>query len=264
MNKMVEKELTIEELKKISLDILDEVHFFCEQNHLRYILFSGSLLGCIRHKGFIPWDDDIDIAMPREDYEIFAKKFSSNKYTFIDYENESWYYLPWGKVADLATIKYEPVHVKKNRFGVDIDIYPCDYIETIEQGIFLKDKINKIDKKRGHSIRLFNKNLIKNFFTLFYRGKHTKYCRQETSLSAMFNKGPRNFIFRNCNFSKAQDIYPIDMFDNRILADFEDRKYYIPVKYDEILKLRYGDYMKLPKKEDQIPHHINKTYYLNK
>lgn len=254
--------LNVDDVKRISLEIMDEIHAFCVKNKLRYILFSGTLLGCIRHKGFIPWDDDIDIAMPREDYEVFAKTFKSDRCAFVNHENFSSHYLPWGKVADLNTLKIEPVSVKKEKYGVDIDIYPCDYIETIEQGQYLKNKIGKIDKKRGHSVRLYNKNIIKNFFTIFYRGKHIKYCEKETKLSMQYNNGPKNFIFRNCPFSSAEDIYPIDMFDNKTLMNFENKQYFVPNKYDEILTKRYGDYMTPPNKADQSPHHLYEAYFL--
>ncbi|MCQ2975602.1 MAG: LicD family protein [Bacteroidales bacterium] len=260
---MIGKELTIDQVKSISMDILDEVHSFCVKNNLRYSLFSGTLLGCIRHKGFIPWDDDIDIAMPREDYEIFARTFKSDKYEFINHEKCSWYYLPWGKVADLSTIKNEPVYVKKEKYGVDIDIYPCDYIETIEQGKYLKKKLGKIDRARGHSVRLYNKNIIKNFFTLFYRGKHIKYCFKENSISSQFNSGKHMYFFRNNAFSKSDDIYPIELFDNTILMPFENRKYLVTSLYDKVLTIRYGDYMKPPAdSNERKPHHLNNTRFI--
>lgn len=260
---MVNRELSIDDVKNISLQIMDEVHNFCIEHNLRYSLFSGTLLGCIRHKGFIPWDDDIDIAMPREDYEIFAKTFKSKRFEFINHENCNWYYLPWGKVADLSTLKIEQVHVKKEKYGVDIDIYPCDYIETIEQGKYLKQKLAKIDRSRGHSIRLFDKNIIKNFLTLFYRGKHHKYCVKENCVSSQFNLGKHMYFFRNNSFSKSDDIYPIELFNSLVLMPFEDRKYYVTELFDEVLTIRYGDYMKPPANvEERKPHHLNRTYFI--
>lgn len=256
------KPLTAEDVKRISLEIMDEIHKFCVENNIRYTLFSGTLLGCVRHGGFIPWDDDIDIAMPRDDYERFAKTFKSTRCCFTDYRNAKWHYLPWGKVSDYNTFKIEPVHVKKESLGVDVDIYPCDFIEFKEQGYTLKKKLKKIDLKRGHSIRLYDKNIIKNFLTLFYRRKHSYYCKLENLLSCKYNNGCKKYIFRNNSFSKSDDIYPIDLFDKRTLAKFENRLYFVSDKYDEILKIRYGDYMVLPAESERKTHHLSKIYFL--
>ena len=116
------QEISTEELKKIQLDILDEVTKFCEQKNIRMSLGYGTLLGAIRHKGYIPWDDDVDILMPYPDYKRFLKEFVGYKDNLIvQYMgNDSSYRFTFAKVYDNRTLLLE----KTIRTGVYIDIYP--------------------------------------------------------------------------------------------------------------------------------------------
>ena len=95
----------IQELRQIQMGILDEVHRFCEAHGLRYFLSSGTLIGAVRHKGYIPWDDDIDIYMPRKDYEEFLQAYTSDSghYRAINPQTENHYYYTFAKVVDLRT-----------------------------------------------------------------------------------------------------------------------------------------------------------------
>ena len=116
------KRIPEEEYKKIGIDILLAVHEFCEKRNLKYVLFYGTLLGAIRHDGYIPWDDDIDIAMPREDYETFIRDFDTTDYGVKSCFVDKGYYLPWAKVYDKKTIKREPIYVSKHfEIGFNID-----------------------------------------------------------------------------------------------------------------------------------------------
>ena len=105
-------EIKLDELKKIQLDILVFIDDFCEKNNINYWIDCGTLLGAVRHKGYIPWDDDIDIGMLREDYDKFMKIFNNccnnSKYKFISYETDKNWPFPFGKVLDITTVLYEP------------------------------------------------------------------------------------------------------------------------------------------------------------
>ena len=127
VNQNIMKEISLNELRKIQIDILDKVHNFCIQNNITYFLSSGTLLGAIRHGGYIPWDDDIDLYMPRESYERFINiyKDDSHDTRVITLYNNKEYYYPFAKVEDTNSIVIENVPEKFN-IGINIDIFPID------------------------------------------------------------------------------------------------------------------------------------------
>ena len=133
MNDLTVKELTIEELKAVELNILKDVAKFCEKHDIKYFLCGGTLLGAIRHKGFIPWDDDIDIAMPREDYERFFKLYNSSntRYHADSLENNPNWHMSFGRVGDTATVLYEhTLKEKYKEYHAFIDVFPVDGIPS--------------------------------------------------------------------------------------------------------------------------------------
>ena len=118
----------IHELRQIQIGILDEVHQYCEAHGLRYFLSSGTLIGAVRHKGYIPWDDDIDVYMPRKDYERFLREFKGNEqYKLLNPAKEPHYYYTFAKVIDLRTRMVEDETVGFE-IGVYMDIFPVDYV----------------------------------------------------------------------------------------------------------------------------------------
>ena len=129
------KRLDINEIKQIELDILVNIAKFCDEYGLRYYLAGGTLLGAIRHKGFIPWDDDIDIIMPREDYIKFFKTYKSDCgfYKADSILNNADYWLQTGKVFDLRTIVIN--NNEKYQFNIWIDVFPTD---GVPKNIFLR------------------------------------------------------------------------------------------------------------------------------
>ena len=128
------KRLTHKELQDFSLEILTDIADFCEKEGLKYSLAYGTLLGAIRHKGFIPWDDDIDIIMPREDYNRFRETYKNRKFIFVDSNNTPDCFIAFGRVCDTErtiTRSYIPWHGKSIKTGVWIDVFPVDHVRKI-------------------------------------------------------------------------------------------------------------------------------------
>ena len=142
----------LSEIKKIELDILRAFRSFCEKNSLRYFLAYGTLLGAVRHGGFIPWDDDIDVAMPRTDYERFLKEFRDERYEVYDLSKKGYFY-PFAKLCDTTTVLIEEMSVK-NSIGVYIDIFPMDGIADNDQSQHSKAKrLMKLQQHKCISLR---------------------------------------------------------------------------------------------------------------
>ena len=265
------KEIKLDELKKIQIKILDYVNKFCKENNINYWIDCGTLLGAIRHSGYIPWDDDIDIGMLRNDYDKFLNLFNktSSRYKLIASENSSDYYYAFGKVIDTKTVLYEPDEKTGVKTGVYIDVFIYDNApddDILCQKMF--DKRDYYDKFRvaqmypklyDHSsfrkrvmrffLNLYLKLLPKNFYTKKCIKNSKKYMNKET-------KRVGNFT------SSARAVGDKSIFDSFVNVTFEKKEYPAPVGYDKWLKAFYGDYMKLPPKEKQVSKHKFKAYYI--
>lgn len=250
-----------EELKKIQLGILDQVADFCEKNDINYWIDCGTLLGAIRHKGYIPWDDDIDIGMLRKDYERFSELFNDrdDQYRFICAEKTLNAYYAHGKVLDTTTTLYEP-DVNGYKTCINVDIFVYDNVPDEKMAEKMYDKRDKYrffqgvrfatEKPSGNALRramvyLFRymlKLLPKDYFIQKMAGNAKQYRNQETKYVGNFT-------------SFARMLCEKDVFDSFITAEFEGKAYKIPVGYDRWLKAFYGDYMQLPPEDKRVSHH---------
>ena len=120
------KMVTMDESRNIQLNILREIHKICEENNLRYYLAYGTLLGAVRHKGFIPWDDDIDIVMPRPDYIRFFEIAKSDTCDFYSIEKNDEYIYSFGKASRKNTVIIPDGMRCKIELGISVDIFPLD------------------------------------------------------------------------------------------------------------------------------------------
>lgn len=254
-----------EQLKEIQLNILREVHSFCEENGIKYFLTYGTLIGAIRHKGYIPWDDDIDICMPRPDYEKFMKTFngSQERYKFVSYEIDRKFLYTFGKVIDTNTELIESSKIKYP-LGINIDIFPIDGIDddlaTLRKQTILR---NLIDLK---TVKISKLNSFK-FNVILFIGR---IVLSPVPVGFLVNKmitNAKSHLFEESKKvccvvmgTKLNRPVPKEYFAEQKLVEFEQYKFYAPIGYDAYLRSVYGDYMELPPEDKRVSHHVFTAY----
>lgn len=263
------KELSSLDLKKIELEMLLEISAYCETHKLRYFLACGTALGAVRHDGFIPWDDDVDIALPRPDYVKFVESYKSEKYEVIDIRFDKTYPYAFAKVSDKSTILIENL-AKPYPMGVYIDVFPIDGMPEDEKK--RQKFMKKIDwdtrllswkristhKKVGVTHKIYQivaKTLLSPFPISFFVNKLDKNVQRYSY---------ENSVYAGHLVTKAlwgNDTKPKDLFESSVKHKFETAELCIPKDYDKYLTLEYGDYMKLPPKEKQIARHDFVVYW---
>lgn len=262
------KKINLETLKKLQLDILEFVDKFCREKNINYWLNCGTLLGAIRHKGYIPWDDDVDLGMLRDDYDKFRKEFneSSDRYKFVCIENSPNFYVPFGKVCDTKTVLYEPDE-KGFKSSVCIDVFVYD--NAPDDDLALNKMFDKRDRLR-RAYYLQNgqnsnngsgfKKIAKKMRYFFYKHFFSKRFLQKLIINS--KKYSNKETSRVGNFT-GYDRMSCDkkVFSSFIDVEFEGRYFKAPVGYDEWLKSYYGDYMKLPPEEKRVSHHHFVAYF---
>ena len=271
--KTIKKEISCEEMKSISMNILKEVHEFCLANKIRYSLAYGTLIGAIRHKGFIPWDDDIDIVMPRADYDKFISTFNgSSEYMKVVAPEIDWnYYAPYANVYDTRTVLVEPRNNNRGfGIGVKIDVFPLDGTPKDEQAYIRQCKCVNFYKRilaakrrplkycMGDYKMLMQVLVAKIFFSPFSYSQiqkkiHDIALRYEFEASEYVD----NVVY-SANFAKRHRRI---CYDHYVCKLFEDGEYMVASGYDEILRAIFGDYMQLPPEDQRVTHHDFEAYW---
>lgn len=262
------RKITLPEVRQIQLSIMDDIHNYCVTNNIRYSLSGGSLLGGIRHKGFIPWDDDIDIMMPRPDYDKFLKSYSANgKYRIDDHSLNEDYICAFAKVYDPNTFTVGP-NIIDDRY-VFVDVFPIDgmpekedldkYIDRIQ---YLVDRL----RKRGKYYRYAKSYLKKIEFYCKYLIK-TINMPSLNELFGSLNQELAKYDFNGASFAGVsigqygkREWMDRKIFEDFELLKFEDREYFGLKEYDVYLSNLYGDYLKLPPEDKRVPAHFVETY----
>ncbi|WP_241033758.1 LicD family protein [Vibrio maerlii] len=255
------RELTMDELRNVQMQILDEVHEFCQKNKLRYSLAGGTLLGAIRHKGYIPWDDDIDIMMLRKDYDYLIKHFTAQHsgYSIFHHKSERNNYPFLFSKLSLNNTKLSNGRLKG--VGINIDIFPIDSLGN-----------GKLTSKLR-----FNTMKLLNAVVRLQRSKKT-FCDRwlDTAYSSLQNTANRiptlyllSLIEKLCvqsvNSSKGYSVSigsryldkeytSSTLYESYRKYQFEDREYWCISSYDQYLSMMYGDYMQIPKDQDKETH----------
>lgn len=275
---MQNKEVNIRELQLVELNILKEFISICKNLNLRYFLAGGSVLGTVRHNGFIPWDDDIDVIMPRKDYETFLEKgqdLMQKKYFLQTYKTDPEYTMGYAKIRNSETTFIEATVQKQNiNHGVFIDIFPLDGYNPNRR---IKNAINKIqyklynihiDKSYTTNIKRSIKSHIINAFTdIIYGNKNiVQLLEKKEKIATKYNYDESEYVCPFFDPVKAplSLVFPKNYFGNGVVKKFEGIDVVIPQNYDAFLKQHYGDYMKLPPEEERKPHHYNQIIDLEK
>lgn len=264
------KELKNSEIKNLLLNILKEIDEFCSKNNLTYFLAYGTLLGAVRHKGFIPWDDDIDICMPRPDYEKFISSFMEKhgRYVVKSFEKDKEYPYFFAKVHDKNTL-LKTKTTFDGKMGLYVDIFPIDALPsniTLQKRYMRKFnfyrnlytlKAMKFDKNRSlfKNIILFISRFVTSIFPLSF------LIKKIDKISRTYKYNDYDFVSISAT-SDQRLILNKDLFASSIRIEFEGIDVAAPIGYIEILKKNYGDYLKLPPVEKQVSNHGFKVFKL--
>lgn len=249
------KEMNLKEVQQVSLELLKEVHDFCVEKNIKYTLFAGTLIGAIRHHGFIPWDDDLDVLMDRPTYLRFmeiARK--SNNF-------------------GICTDTYESLWIPRVRAVSAVEVRQSEYVPTID--IFIIDHVpdSRFYSMVKKMLVLFLQGMIKRRLSLkkgniglkmvsmisFIMGKlvplSVKFRLYNYICSISNRKETQKCSCYNVEYKYVGREYPAKLLSELKKVEFENRVVSISAHYDEYLKTLYGDYLTLPKESDRYPKH---------
>lgn len=264
------KELTLKEIQQESLKILQDVHRFCEDNGIRYSIAYGTMIGAARHKGFIPWDNDIDIYMPRPDYERFCHSFRSDRYSIIS-EYDKGCYINFCRVYDDRETVASSPHVIADGFkgGIWIDVFPMDGAPDDHDAFEAKmlhmskdwNQLQYLRKAVGGIPHIKEAFGFKEMCILafYYFLMPTRLCLKK--VNARLRREAQEFPFGStgrwtdysCIHIGDDNFHEIEEWDRIGTAEFEGHTFRMLQDYDVILRRRYGDYMQLPPADNRKP-----------
>ena len=247
--------LNVKEVQNLQLEILKYFDKFCRDNKLKYFLAGGTMLGAIRHKGFIPWDDDIDVCMPREDYEklINSTNFETNNFKILETRKSEKFVHLFAKVVNINYVNNDYDKISE-RYGIDIDIFPIDGLGNNKKKAYKVGK--KILKKKKNIYICFSEN-----------HKFISKILLKLNINKILYKNLLNKLNKNSFYDSAyvgsivgglrelKEIFERRVYDEEIEVTFENYNFLGMKNYDEYLKRMYGEYMKLPSIEARVPPH---------
>ena len=263
--------LTIKEEQQAELEVMKELHSFCVKHGLRYVLGYGTLLGAVRHKGFIPWDNDMDILMPRADVDKLVELNKSEpigrNIRLFHYMTDANYHYPIIRACNTKTL-VQPTYLREqiDDMGVWVDVFPID--GYIKSKLFFQKPLRKFYLKMMNATMYvpdsesgFKASLRRSIIKLFPNKNH-RYERKLSSLCARSRYNSADTVCVLCEEEPPfeKQIMAREDVENPELVPFEDAEFFIPRNADKYLTLQYGDYMQLPPEEDRMTHSICSVY----
>lgn len=268
----------IKKIQKVLLMMMDDIHALCGKNGLKYFITGGCAIGAIRHGGFIPWDDDIDVSMPRADYDRFAalvKTAFPDKYDVQEIRADKKYDLNFMKLRLKGTKFVEASDTERRKAGIFIDIFPienvCDCIfAQVWQGIKsdglqficscvrIRKKLDKLKDVMEDNAALSRTLKFKAFIGGLFGFKSLRgwLLLTERELSRCHNEKSKMIAIPVGRGHFKGERYPRSWFFEPSLKKFEDRKYFFPAKTKRYLKKLYGDYMTAPQESERESHSV--------
>lgn len=258
-----------ERLRVIELEILKEFEKVCNKLELRYFCIYGTALGAVRHKGYIPWDDDIDVGMPRKDYEIFMEQGQDllpENYFVQSFWKEKEYLNPFGKLRRSDTAFIEAASEKNHiNHGIYIDIFPLDGYPKNKFSEFMfkwkrivYDSYIYKDRNQDQLKQANMKNKILRGIGKIFIGKMTAWeaVAAKDKLVKRVDYDEADIVGVMVEDYPAKEAVPKEFFGNGEEVEFEQTTIRIPENWEGYLRHTYGDYMKLPPKEERYPLHV--------
>ena len=263
------KNITIAQAQDIEFDLFLQFKRVCEENGLRYFLSGGTLLGAARHRDFIPWDDDLDVMMPRKDYDRLLRmrpKLPENLRLF-DCESDDKYLYPFAKLCDMRYRVHFAHHSEERSIGMYIDIFP---IETLPDGKFAK----KLYFRRMLLKHILHNAALRSSFLpeekhIFLKKLLRPYAVHHGANRFVreMNEMARRWQTRRTNHAGVtmvvhygeREWMPKEIFEPGAEVEFRGVKCAAPKGWDAYLRNLYGDYMTLPPEDQRVTDHANFT-----